>query len=127
MAADAAPAAALLASLAAAAREQLGFAVQPTWLAALLPQLCAAHAGFSGLPRSQQLQLLLAQLLLADLRQAGAGGLLPADLKVWDSGCGGSRLHSGCCRLQSAFTPAQPSRLALVWLLHKRTMLLLPL
>lgn len=61
---------------------RLGFAVQPVWLQQIVSQLNQQHAGYNQQPRSVQLQLLLEQLLMADFRQAGAGGLLPADVKV---------------------------------------------
>lgn len=61
----------------------LGFAVKVAWLDAMLPQLESAHGvGFQQMPRDQQLQLILEQLLVADFRMAGAGGHLPANINV---------------------------------------------
>jgi hypothetical protein len=61
---------------------RFGFAAQGAWLQRVVTQLQQEHAGYSQQPRSMQLQLLLEQLLLADFRQAGAGGVLPPDVKV---------------------------------------------
>jgi hypothetical protein len=75
-------------SLAAAALQQdildsFGFAIKQQWLEQLLQQLQAAHDGsFGQLPRGQQRQELLEQLLMADFRAAGAGGHLPAAVQV---------------------------------------------
>lgn len=69
---------------------QFGFAAQPAWLQQMVAALGQEQAGFAQQPRSMQLQLLLEQLLLADFRQAGAGGVLPPNVKV--RGC--------CCDVQ---------------------------
>lgn len=61
---------------------QFGFAATPAWLQQIVALLVQDHAGFAQQPRSMQLQLLLEQLLLADFRQAGAGGVLPQNVKV---------------------------------------------
>lgn len=64
-----------------------GFAVKLEWLGEVLQLLQTAHAGgFLHMPREQQLQLVLEQLLNADLRVAGAGGHLPAAVKVRKTG-----------------------------------------
>jgi hypothetical protein len=80
-------------SSAAAALQQdildsFGFAIKPQWLEQLLQHLQAAHNGaFVQLPRDQQRQQLLEQLMMADFRTAGAGGHLPAAVHV--------RVHTG--------------------------------
>jgi 3-keto-L-gulonate-6-phosphate decarboxylase len=61
---------------------QFGFAANIAWLQQMVTQLQQEHAGFTQQSRSMQLQLLLEQLLMADFRVAGAGGVLPQDLKV---------------------------------------------
>jgi hypothetical protein len=61
---------------------QFGFAANTAWLQQCVTQLLQEHAGFSQQPRSMQLQLLLEQLLMADFRMAGAGGVLPQNIKV---------------------------------------------
>lgn len=61
---------------------RFGFAVKAAWLQQIVTQLQLEHVGFAQQPRNMQLQLLLEQLLLADFRQAGAGGMLPPNVKV---------------------------------------------
>lgn len=61
---------------------RFGFAAHGVWLQRVVTLLQQEHAGYSQQPRSMQLQLLLEQLLLADFRQAGAGGVLPQNIKV---------------------------------------------
>lgn len=62
---------------------RFGFAAKETWLEQVVSLLKQEHAGFVQQPRSMQLQLLLEQLLMADFtQQAGAGGVLPPDVKV---------------------------------------------
>ncbi len=61
---------------------QFGFAAATAWLQQIVTLLVQEHAGFAQLPRSMQLQLLLEQLVMADFRQAGAGGVLPQNVKV---------------------------------------------
>lgn len=61
---------------------RFGFAAQGAWLQRVVTLLQQEHAGYSQQARSMQLQLLLEQLLLADFRQAGAGGALPHNIKV---------------------------------------------
>lgn len=88
----------------------LGFAVKLEWLDDMLPQLEAAHAGaFQQMSRDQQIQLILEQLLMADLRMAGAGGHLPAGVKVGVLCNRGSILGtvSNCQRLLLSFSPKQ--------------------
>lgn len=58
-------------------RGELGFAPAQPWLAACLAHLSGAVPGFASQPSPARLQLVLEQLLAADLRAAGAGGLLP--------------------------------------------------
>lgn len=58
-------------------RGELGFAPSPPWLAACLAHLGGSVPGFASQPPAARLQLVLEQLLAADLRAAGAGGLLP--------------------------------------------------
>lgn len=63
--------------------DSFGFAIKQEWLGQMLEQLQAVHVGgFLQLPRDQQRQHLLEQLLMADFRAAGAGGLLPPAVKV---------------------------------------------
>lgn len=63
--------------------DSFGFAIKQQWLEQLLQQLQTAHDGaFGQLPRDQQRQKLLEQLLMADFRAAGAGGHLPAAIQV---------------------------------------------
>jgi hypothetical protein len=76
-----------MASSAVAVRQDIldsfGFAVKQQWLEHLLQQLQAAHDGaFGQLPRDQQRQKVLEQLMMADFRSAGAGGHLPAAVQV---------------------------------------------
>lgn len=78
----AAPVGDLCSRLQQEARTKLGFAVKPEWLHQMMAQLQEATAGFAQMALPQQLQLLLEQLLIADFRQAGAGGVLPQDLRV---------------------------------------------
>lgn len=54
-----------------------GFAPAGAWLASCLAHLGSAVPGFASKPAPARLQLVLEQLLSADLRAAGAGGLLP--------------------------------------------------
>lgn len=61
---------------------RFGFAVQAVWLQQILSQLQQEDASYAQQPRTVQLQLILEQLLMADFRQAGAGGLLPPNLKA---------------------------------------------
>lgn len=61
---------------------RFGFAAKAAWLQQVVAQLQQEHAGFSQQPRNLQLQLLLEQLLMADFRQAGAGGVVPPNVKV---------------------------------------------
>jgi hypothetical protein len=61
---------------------RFGFAAKAAWLQQVVAQLQQEHAGYFQQPRNMQLQLLLEQLLMADFRQAGAGGVLPANVKV---------------------------------------------
>lgn len=58
-------------------RSEFGFAADAAWLAACTAHLVASAQGFAALPAQARLQLVLEQLLDADLRAAGAGGLLP--------------------------------------------------
>jgi hypothetical protein len=82
--------------------DSFGFAVKQQWLEQLLQQLQTAHDGaFSQLPRDQQRQKVLEQLMMADFRSAGSGGHLPAAIQV--------------CRHQPCLPPRQqsPKRLQL--------------
>jgi hypothetical protein len=73
--------------------DSFGFAVKQQWLEQLLQQLQAAHDGaFGQLPRDQQRQKVLEQLIMADFRSAGAGGHLPAAVKVSRNSSSGSEL-----------------------------------
>jgi hypothetical protein len=61
---------------------RFGFAAKAAWLQQVVAQLQQEHANYSQQPRNMQLQLLLEQLLMADFRQAGAGGVVPPNVKV---------------------------------------------
>jgi hypothetical protein len=67
------------AEIAAGLRAQHGFAPAMPWVAACVSHLQQAVPNFASLPADGRLRLVLEQLLAADLRDAGAGGLLPAD------------------------------------------------
>lgn len=58
-------------------RSEWGFAPDRTWLSACLAHLSAAAPGFGSMGPQAQLQLVLEQLLSADMHSAGAGGVLP--------------------------------------------------
>lgn len=58
-------------------RSELGFSAADPWLAACLQHLQAGVPSFSSKPPGERLRLVLEQLLHADLRAAGAGGVLP--------------------------------------------------
>lgn len=57
--------------------QDFGFAPEQSWLTGCLTHLSSAVAGFSSMPAAARLQLVLEQLLAADLHTAGAGGVLP--------------------------------------------------
>jgi hypothetical protein len=58
-------------------REEFNFAPARSWLSACLAHLEGSARGFSTMPAQARLPLVLEQLLAADFRSAGAGGLLP--------------------------------------------------
>ena len=60
-----------------ALRSEFGFAPARAWLASCIAHLQGAVPGLASLAPGARLQLVLEQLLVADLRDAGAGGLLP--------------------------------------------------
>jgi hypothetical protein len=64
--------------LQAALVQQLGVAVKLDWLQQCCQHLRdTSHPGLQQLPPSQQLQLVLGQLLFADLHSCGEGGIFP--------------------------------------------------
>lgn len=63
-------------------RTRLGFAAKPSWVQQVVSLLQEEQPAFVQQPRAAQLQLLLEQLLMADLRKASAGGTLPPLAKV---------------------------------------------
>jgi hypothetical protein len=66
--------------VAEALESEFGFAPERAWLGACLAHLGSAVPGFVSKPHQARLQLVLEQLLAADLRVAGSGGLLPPDV-----------------------------------------------